>query len=532
MSVSTPEAEASLAAALDVMETIGLAEFRSVAEPAERAERLASELGRTDLQMRARLVRADVFRREGDTAAAGRAAHEVNAWASEHEDAYLLARSHHVLSHFFRQIGDLADALAHAVQAVTHTGDDVPARIRARHLANLATVLHENESLDEARRRFRDALDIATGVGDVDVSMDVLNNMAYLAYLRGDADEARELADRMRMLAARHGAALDASDLDTIARVETMHGRYDIAEETLSPILDGAAGHLLTEGDALAQCLLTVAEAQRLRGDIEAAQASLERAARICDERDLMSVRAEVREEQARLYAATGRYREAYEEHLRFHEETLALMSAQREARARALQAVFETEEARRESLRFREMAQRDALTGLYNRRYVDECLATLLDRATERGSPLSVALVDLDHFKRINDTLSHAAGDAVLTQVARLLADAASDHAASDGDATDQPVAARLGGEEFVLIFPGVDLDEAMRRCERLRRSIAAHPWRPVTGDLPVTASVGVAAIADERPTPSALLARADRNLYAAKRSGRNRVIGDPGDR
>ncbi|MEV6596814.1 GGDEF domain-containing protein [Actinoplanes sp. NPDC051346] len=83
--------------------------------------------------------------------------------------------------------------------------------------------------------------------------------------------------------------------------------------------------------------------------------------------------------------------------------------------------------------------------------------------------------------------------------------------------------------GEEFVLVLPGVDADESVRRCERLRRSIAGHAWRPITGDLPVTASIGVTTVADGASTPSALLAAADRNLYAAKRSGRNRVVADP---
>jgi diguanylate cyclase (GGDEF)-like protein len=129
------------------------------------------------------------------------------------------------------------------------------------------------------------------------------------------------------------------------------------------------------------------------------------------------------------------------------------------------------------------------------------------------------VALVDLDHFKRINDTLSHATGDVVLQQVAALLAESV----------TGPAVAARLGGEEFLLILPDADLGEAVRRCEQLRQAIAVHTWTSVTGDIPVTASIGVTTVADGHSTPSALLAQADRNLYAAKRSGRNRVIADP---
>ena len=103
---------------------------------------------------------------------------------------------------------------------------------------------------------------------------------------------------------------------------------------------------------------------------------------RMSEERGLHAVRARAREEQAALYAATGRFREAYDEHRAFHAAATALHSAQREARARALQAVFEATEARRASEHFREMAHRDALTGLYNRRYVNERLPALLGEA------------------------------------------------------------------------------------------------------------------------------------------------------
>ncbi|NJC71651.1 diguanylate cyclase [Planosporangium thailandense] len=500
------------------METISADDLRTDAMPTE-VDRLAGELGRSDLQMRARLIRADILLQAGETAESGRLAQQVNAWATEHADARLLAGSHHLLAVFFHQVGDMADALAHADQCVTNSGADMPARVRARHLSMLAISLHGNGSPDEARQRFREALDVATAAGELKLSLQVLNNMAYTEYQAGNATDASALIPEMRAFETRYGVPLRPHYLDTIARIEMMHGRYAEAEATLRPVVNGSTEHLPTKGNPLAECLLTVAEAQRLSGDVDRAQQTLDRAVAVCDEYGLMSSRARVREQQAQLYAATGRYREAYEEYRRFHTEIEALQAAQREARARALQAVFETEEARRASERFRELAQRDALTGLYNRRFVDERLAVLLDGAAASRAPLSAALVDLDHFKRINDTLSHATGDVVLQQVAALLA-------AAVGGAE---VAARLGGEEFLLILPDTDADEAVRRCERLRQAIHAHPWQPVTGEIPVSASIGVTTVVDGRSTPSALLAQADRNLYAAKRAGRNRVVADP---
>ncbi|NJC70693.1 diguanylate cyclase [Planosporangium thailandense] len=520
--VRTAEAEARLVAALQAMETVPIGQYRKVVAPAGHAERLATEWDLPDLRMRARLVRADVLLRDGDAVEAGRIARQAIAWATERDDSYLLARSHRQLALFFYLVGDMSDALAHAVQCVAHTGEDVPARLRANHLSVLAMVLHDSGSPEDARRRNEEALEIAVALGDGELSLQILNNLAYYAYQDGDPERAEHLIPQIRAVSARYGLPLDAGVLDTVARIEMTHGRYVEAVETLRPFLDGSAGHLLIERNALAECLLTVAEAQRLSGDIEAAQASLDRAVEVCEERNLGSARARVREEQAQVYAATGRHAEAYEEYRLFHTETQALQSAHREARARTLLAVFETEEARRESRRFREMARRDPLTGLYNRRFLDERLPLVLEQAAERGAPLSVALVDLDHFKRINDTLSHATGDAVLKGVAGLLADAVAGPA----------IAARLGGEEFVLVLPDTDVGEAARRCQRLRRAIADHGWQAVTGDLPVTASIGVATVLDGRGSAAALLAQADRNLYAAKRAGRNRVVADPAGR
>jgi two-component system cell cycle response regulator len=177
---------------------------------------------------------------------------------------------------------------------------------------------------------------------------------------------------------------------------------------------------------------------------------------------------------------------------------------------------VFEATEARKDSERFRQMAYRDALTGLHNRRYVNENLPPVLGAAGMSRGPVSLAIVDLDHFKRINDTLSHSTGDAVLSEVGALLAEAA------DGPS----FAARLGGEEFLLVFPGVTAPDALARCERLRQRIRAHAWAPITGDLAVTVSVGVATSEHGDDTMPDLLARADENLYAAKRGGRDRVV------
>ncbi|WP_433295646.1 GGDEF domain-containing protein [Actinoplanes sp. CA-030573] len=516
-SATATDARAALAADLLELELVGASKFRTVGLPAARAQAAAAVLGDEELGQRATLLRADVMMREGRIGEGGRLAHQALAWAERHDSRYVKARAHRELSIFFRLVGDLSDALTHGVQCVSNLTEDVGPALRARHMMTLAVALDDSGSTEEGDRRSREALQLAAAAGDQELTLLILNNMAYTAYENGDEPAARALTDRMYAASARSGRPLAANELDTVARVQMLGGRFDSIETTLAGVLDGTIP--ANEGDAGAECLLTLAEARRLAGRYADAQAVLDRAIRECEANGLARLRARARQEQAALFAAAGRYREAYEEHQLFHADSSALHSVQRESRARAMQAVFEANEARQASEHFREMAHRDALTGLYNRRYVNERLPALLSEAASRRGPISVAIADLDHFKRINDTLSHATGDSVLQHIGTLLQEAATDPAI---------IAARMGGEEFLLIFPGMDGAEATRRCELLRLRIRTHAWQPVTGALPVTTSIGVTTAIEGRSTVSALLSQADRNLYAAKRAGRDRVVAD----
>jgi diguanylate cyclase (GGDEF)-like protein len=149
----------------------------------------------------------------------------------------------------------------------------------------------------------------------------------------------------------------------------------------------------------------------------------------------------------------------------------------------------------------------------------MDEQLTELLEHLGDGQAQLTIALVDLDHFKRINDTRSHAAGDEVLRQIAGLLQDSADD--------VEGGLAARMGGEEFLLLLPDVGRHEGMERMDRLRRAIADHPWADVSDAIAVTASIGVAVAPEDETERGALIAVADKNLYRAKHDGRNRVAG-----
>jgi len=186
------------------------------------------------------------------------------------------------------------------------------------------------------------------------------------------------------------------------------------------------------------------------------------------------------------------------------------------QARARLAQAQMEAsalqqsnENLSRHSDDLRRQALEDPLTGLPNRRRLDQLLASDLRSFT-------LVLLDVDHFKRVNDGHSHLVGDAVLRELGNVLSSTC-----RDGD-----TALRFGGEEFALLMQGTSREGAMKMAERARMSVQSYDWAALAPGLAVTASFGVA-MGDEVDTSIELLALADRRMLTAKENGRNQVIG-----
>jgi two-component system cell cycle response regulator len=175
--------------------------------------------------------------------------------------------------------------------------------------------------------------------------------------------------------------------------------------------------------------------------------------------------------------------------------------------------------DARQQSLlqQLYESSTRDALTGAYNRKHFDERLRAELAYAARHQTETSLVLLDIDHFKKINDQFGHPAGDTVLRQVARLVAQRL----------RAEDLFCRIGGEEFAVILRGIDLVGATRVAERLRTTVGTVPTIVSGRPIPVTISLGCASLACcATRGQSELVAVADRRLYGAKHAGRNRVI------
>ena len=164
-----------------------------------------------------------------------------------------------------------------------------------------------------------------------------------------------------------------------------------------------------------------------------------------------------------------------------------------------------------------KELSIRDTLTGLYNRRYFDKQVNYLLTMAKRYEHPFSVAMVDIDHFKSVNDRFSHAVGDQVLVKVAELLQ--------QGRRGTD--IVARYGGEEFIIALPETTILDAAHSCELSRQMIEDYPWQTIAEGLQVTISAGLSSDLGSRDvrTFETILDYADAKLYEAKHAGRNQV-------
>lgn len=227
-------------------------------------------------------------------------------------------------------------------------------------------------------------------------------------------------------------------------------------------------------------------------------------------------------------YESQGHFDKALEHHKAYAELAIKQLKDMNENRTQALSVKFEVERLQQEQEiyhlknielaraveQLEELSTRDSLTSLYNRRYLDTHLNSVFNEASLAKEPLSVILADIDNFKHINDQFSHAIGDEVIKTVAQIF----------KVSILGVDIAARFGGEEFVIVCNGTKLEQAKTVAERLRKNVEGYDWSSIQPDLVVTISLGVCADMT-LGNYEKMLAVADKALYQAKRTGKNKV-------
>ena len=500
-----------LAEELVALEVRTLADLGGIAEDAADLRARAAAAGWAHGAERARLLVADAAARADRMEHGAQEQRDVLVEAMLAGDDLLAARAHSLLAASLDRLGLLTEALAHAADGVHLLPPDAPPHLRVSHTMLLALMSSQQLSGNGFRASFDQIVSDAEALPGPELLLTALNNYAWLLYERGEQQDADAVVARLQEVADAHGVRLNASALDTVARVLLEGGDLVGAERLARASI--AADTPTTSRFAAAEGMLTLAEIRWRQGDPDAAETLITGAEDLGARHDMAEIRALALRQKSRLLAERERWQEAYDAATGYHDLWETIRSRETDSRAVLLQTVLNTDEARRRSAVYEELAERDPLTGLWNRRRLDRLLPALLGEHDAGGLPMSLAIVDLDRFKDVNDTHDHQVGDAVLCRVAELVAVA------------EPSFAVRLGGDEFLLVLPGLDESAALALAEGVRHRIEEQTWPAAGGPVSVTVSIGVATSASS--TPSDLLRSADANMYRAKRAGRNRVTG-----
>lgn len=222
------------------------------------------------------------------------------------------------------------------------------------------------------------------------------------------------------------------------------------------------------------------------------------------------------------IHQQNGNFKEALDAHIEYHEQCRAFVTDRTQQRYQALEIRFRTEQlalaqaqAQARVQMMETLAHTDPLTGIPNRRYLEMTLDTALLNIKTAGGKLSVAMMDIDHFKAINDTYSHAVGDIVLRRVANIVTE----------QLRGEDLVSRIGGEEFLIVLRNTHVEAAQEACERILSAFRNYDWGAITPGLKVTASIGIADT-QQLTDRASIVAAADTALYQAKIAGRNRSI------
>lgn len=448
----------------------------------------------------------------------------------------------------YDDLGDFARALDYYLQALgidERTGNDAS---RAASLRTIGVVYSKSGDARQGLSFYQQSLALCRRTGDLDSSARTLNNMGINFKNLGELEAAKGALDEAYALFSQAGNRFgQASSLSNLGLVYEALGRDDEAIAAMSQAKGLAAdmSYALAEIKVYLGLGKLYTRLGRHALALTELTAALERAQRIAS----LPEQLLANEALAALYKRMGDFEQALDHFERHHALERQLFSEESDRKLRAMQVRYALAQAQRETelmrLRQEELAQanaelqalnrslvqsdatktqlltqlerlsqEDALTGLFNRRYLDAFLADAFARARRDGQALAVALGDIDFFKQVNDRCSHAVGDIVLKTVARLLRD----------NCRAADVVARYGGEEFAIIFPATDAAGAATVCEKMRAAIERQDWKAIHPQLVVTMSIGVS---DDLRVPhhEKLLALADDHLYQAKYGGKNQV-------
>jgi two-component system cell cycle response regulator len=507
------QADDDLTRSLRELETRVYLTLNGISEQASALATYATERGRPADAIRARLMCTDARSRSGDAASAREQQLELHVAAQPWPP--LASRAAMMLATSCDRLGERSQSMRWIRSALQDWPEDDHPAWRAEALMVFALQTLSHAGVDYALVRHA-VSEVQTHCEPLLASV-TLANFAETAAECGDLPIATEFADSAVALLRRHPEIVAPLTLDSIACARLAAGELESAEQGLKVALrlEEKLGCTDVQGDPW----LTLSEVLLARGDAKGALQMLAHPRRLkWAAKSSWTLSRDLRL-RSEILAALGRWQEAYSslrEHLGVYEVVRSVEGDRAVVENTNLQIV---DEERRRARQFEQLALTDALTGLPNRRQVDRWFSEAADTVGEHG--ITIAIADLDHFKRINDTYSHGAGDEVLRQIASSLQAFCVESCASGNEVA----AARLGGEEFLLLWRGCTPQDAIQDATSVLARLRQEQFPELGPQVRITASIGLAS-GEPRAQGSNLLSAADACLYEAKRSGRDRLV------
>ncbi|HEU4590038.1 MAG TPA: GGDEF domain-containing protein [Steroidobacteraceae bacterium] len=424
------------------------------------------------------------------------------------------------LSKVMGELGDYRQALALNAELIEWNAahDETLSLSVSRYLRGI--ILHEMQEFDAALLAFANARALSVGLGDEQGVAFADMRVCEVLIDRGEIAGARQRCDAaLRIFAASGTVDVIKQTRSLLAQIDLAEGQAERALATLNDILKNGAIDMPPR--EVAPLFKLRAEANAARGRIAAAYADLgeymRRYTHTTETRRIRQVAAlharfAIDREIDRNATLQRQLSESEQRRVELQRRTWLAITAGSIALLLMTTLLIG---ARRHRRQLAALANLDSLTGLPNRRHMAQLTVQALERAAREGEPLTIALIDLDHFKAINDRCGHAGGDQVLREFARLA------RATLRADDT----LGRWGGEEFLVTMPGTTLDVALAVVERVRAAALTIAVPATGGNVRVSMSAGLAMSEFQQTSLDALVARADTALYRAKHDGRNIV-------
>jgi diguanylate cyclase (GGDEF)-like protein len=447
----------------------------------------------------------------------------------------LLGDTSHTIGWTHYELGNFKEAYEFYGQALKIFQDIGNQEKEASVITSLGTISSAEGNHSRAMEFFQRALFLLDSPDESRAKCVTLNNLA-LAQIRLSENEKalKNALDSLRIIKNLGLPSVECSILDTLGLVYLSCGNFVKAEETLKACL-GLSIQMENEQTEF-EARLNLGRVFLQTGDLEQAQLYFVNGLELANQRNLKLYQYKYHEMLTSIFERWGDNQHALYHYKEFHNAKNQVLSESAHYRLENLKILHKLEKARKESeilwlqnraleqeievrrqehAELERLATTDPLVGLFNRRHFFTLGEYELEKSFQTGAPLSLILVDIDHFKQVNDNFGHSTGDQALISISRIISENA-----RKGD-----ICCRIGGEEFVILLPEADLNNGKEVAERLRLAIFSCPLHINQNFINLTASLGVVQTSSQDASLVDVLARADQALYRAKSGGRNKI-------